>query len=111
MVAASSAPSRFTRRARFTDRIWPRWAADGSVRPFLWPGAATTSTGYGVGDSFEVTAATMVDWTVPISDVVLDDDGRPRLLDLAASAGIELHQPDLAAAGKTHGYLAFADFF
>jgi hypothetical protein len=40
------------------------------------------------------------DWTVPIPYVVLDDDGRPRLLDLVASAGIELHKPDLAATGK-----------
>jgi len=60
MVAASKAPSRFVRRWRSTERIWPRLIADGSVRPFPLLEATPTSTGYGLGDSFEVIAATMV---------------------------------------------------
>jgi hypothetical protein len=59
-TAASSVPRRFTRRARSTDRICPGLIADCKVRPFPLLCGTATSTGYGVGDTFEVTAATVV---------------------------------------------------
>src|ERR1035441_9743715 len=47
---------------------------------------------------------------VLIGNVVLDDDGRPRLFDLVADGGIEGEKIDLAPSGKGHGRFGFAVF-
>jgi hypothetical protein len=73
----------------------PSWIADGSMRPFPLPGATTTSTGYGVGEIFEVTAATMVTglYRFPKSFWMMTAS---RIFWISwLRAWIELHEPDL----------------
>ena len=110
IMVASTVPSRRTSRFWSTERIWLSWIADWNERPFPFVGSTVTSTGYGTWRALRGDRSYNSNRTVPIFNVVLNDDRWPGLLNLVSSRGIKLHEVDVASSRKRHLDLDLASF-
>ena len=101
MVMESTDPNRFVSRARSTDRIWFKIAAEVWLKPVL-PDGITTSRGWGGSPNCELMAATIVIglyWFE--TSFCMTSAGRVFFI-VAPPRRIESDEVDLATPGVCH---------